>query len=113
MRKLLRPVSGRQSNNNKKTAVITAIPILFLGTMFAGPLMAADDVVGVAAASTGNNAVQVDQDSQSDPSRVTQLSQAASNADQSTEEILEEVVVTGTQIKGAAISEALSVSVIT
>ncbi|MGA9574828.1 MAG: TonB-dependent receptor [Lysobacterales bacterium] len=41
--------------------------------------------------------------------RVTQLSQAAAETD---EQVLEEVVVTGTQIKGAAISEALSVSVI-
>jgi len=41
--------------------------------------------------------------------RVTRLSQTDEQTD---EQILEEVVVTGTQIKGAAISEALSVSVI-
>ena len=43
-----------------------------------------------------------------DLSRTTQLAQAASDTD---EALLEEVVVTGTQIKGAAISEALAVSV--
>ncbi len=42
-------------------------------------------------------------------SRTTQLSQADPKTD---EQVLEEVVVTGSQIKGAAISEALSVSVI-
>ena len=41
--------------------------------------------------------------------RTTSLTQADATTD---EEVLEEVVVTGTQIKGAAISEALSVSVI-
>jgi iron complex outermembrane receptor protein len=41
--------------------------------------------------------------------RVTRLSQTDAETD---EQVLEEVVVTGTQIKGAAISEALSVSVI-
>jgi len=41
--------------------------------------------------------------------RTTRLAQTAT---ETTEEVLEEVVVTGTQIKGAAISEALSVSVI-
>ena len=43
-------------------------------------------------------------------SRTTRLTQAAAETD---EEVLEEVIVTGTQIKGAAISEALSVSVLT
>jgi len=43
------------------------------------------------------------------PSRATRLSQADPKTD---EQVLEEVVVTGSQIKGAAISEALSVSVI-
>ncbi|HEY5776089.1 MAG TPA: TonB-dependent receptor, partial [Xanthomonadales bacterium] len=46
---------------------------------------------------------------QSDLSRTTRLAQSTAETD---EAILEEVVVTGTQIKGAAISEALSVSVI-
>jgi len=45
------------------------------------------------------------------PSRVTRLSQAAAGTE-TDEQVLEEVVVTGSQIKGAAISEALSVSVI-
>ncbi|MGA9574145.1 MAG: TonB-dependent receptor, partial [Lysobacterales bacterium] len=43
-------------------------------------------------------------------SRTTRLAQA--EADKTDEQVLEEVVVTGTQIKGAKISEALSVSVI-
>ncbi len=46
-----------------------------------------------------------------DLSRATRLSQADAGTE-TDEQILEEVVVTGTQIKGAAISEALSVSVI-
>ena len=46
-----------------------------------------------------------------DLSRTTRLSQAGAGTE-SDEQVLEEVVVTGTQIKGAAISEALSVSVI-
>ncbi|HEY5775971.1 MAG TPA: TonB-dependent receptor, partial [Xanthomonadales bacterium] len=45
----------------------------------------------------------------SELSRTTRLTQATAETD---EQVLEEVVVTGTQIKGAAISEALSVSVI-
>jgi iron complex outermembrane receptor protein len=109
MRKLPRPDVGRQLNNNKKISVITAIPILFLSTMFSGPLLAADDVVGPAVATAGNGSVQVDQNSNAAQARVTQLSQAGADAE---EELLEEVIVTGTQIKGAAISEALSVSVI-
>jgi len=45
-------------------------------------------------------------------SRVTRLSQTDANTDQGDEEgVLEEVIVVGTQIKGAAISEALAVSV--
>lgn len=51
-------------------------------------------------------------DSAANPARVTRLSQAGTNTDQDDEVLLEEVFVTGTQIKGAAISEALSVSVI-
>ncbi len=46
-----------------------------------------------------------------DLSRATRLSQAEATTE-TDEQVLEEVVVTGTQIKGAAISEALSVSVI-
>jgi len=47
-------------------------------------------------------------------SRVTRLSQTDASADQGDEEgVLEEVIVVGSQIKGAKISDALSVSVIT
>ncbi len=62
----------------------------------AGPLQAADDA------------------SDTDSTRVTQLSQADATTDQPAVEegVLEEVVVVGTQIKGAAISEALAVSVL-
>ena len=45
---------------------------------------------------------------ESKDSRVTRLAQAAADNE---EELLEEVIVTGTQIKGAAICEALAVSV--
>ena len=81
--------------SNKTTAGITAL-LFFLAVIIASPLQAADDAPGTDPAS----------------SRVTQLSQA--DADQSAEDegVLEEVLVVGSQIKGAAISEALSVSVI-
>ncbi len=105
MRKLPRPATGRQIHKYKKSSLATIIPILLFGTMLTAPLLAQDDM-------NAGGAMPVD--ANSDQSRVTQLSQASTDADQnSEEELLEEVVVTGTQIKGAAISEALSVSVIT
>jgi len=59
-------------------------------------------------------ATRVDPAPDTKPSRVTRLSQADAAADQGDEEeaVLEEVIVVGSQIKGAKISEALSVSVI-
>jgi len=57
-------------------------------------------------------ATRVDPAPDTKPSRVTRLSQADATTDQGDEEdVLEEVIVVGTQIKGAAISEALAVSV--
>jgi outer membrane receptor protein involved in Fe transport len=66
--------------------------LLTLAAFIVSPLQAADD---------------------SDATRVTKLSQATDDADQGAEDesTLEEVIVVGTQIKGAAISEALAVSV--
>jgi len=92
MRKLSHSASGRKSN--KITTITTAL--LFLLMFIAGPLQAADDATD------------------SDTTRVTKLAQVDATTDQATEEdvILEEVVVVGTQIKGAAISEALAVSVL-
>jgi outer membrane receptor protein involved in Fe transport len=76
--------------------------MLFLLALSAGPIQAADESTEADTAATPAISASAD-------SRVTQLSQAAAETD---EMVLEEVVVTGTQIKGAAISEALSVSVI-
>lgn len=57
--------------------------------------------------------VSEDADDSTVPARVTDLSQASGVTDQEEEEdTLEEIIVVGSQIKGAAISEALSVSVI-
>ena len=96
MRKLARSALDRQLNikNLLTTGVTTSL--FFLTTLIASPLQAADDAVDTTSP------------------RVTKLSQAATDTDQANEEeiVLEEVVVTGTQIKGAAISEALAVSVI-
>ncbi|MCW8926454.1 MAG: TonB-dependent receptor plug domain-containing protein, partial [Xanthomonadales bacterium] len=92
MRELFHTASSRQSN--RITTTITTL--LLLLTFIAGPLQAADDATDT------------------DATRVTQLAQADATTDQAAEEdvLLEEVVVVGTQIKGAAISEALAVSVL-
>ncbi len=76
--------------------------------------MSAEQALEVMLAETGLKVTLVDSKLlssvlHSDDSRTTRLAQAAADTE---EELLEEVVVTGTQIKGAAISEALSVSVI-
>jgi len=97
MRKLPRSVSGRQSNaKNIFTASITIL-LFFFTTIIASPLQAADDAL----------------DTDTTPTRVTQLSQADTEQAADNEGVLEEIVVVGTQIKGAAISEALAVSVFT
>ena len=73
--------------------------------------MSADEALQLMLADSGLKATQVnDSTFVIHSSRVTRLSQTAADAD---EDVLEEVVVTGTQIKGAAISEALAVSVFT
>lgn len=93
MRNLPRFAFFRQLKlKNKITTSVTAM-LFFLASFIGSPLQAADDA---------------------DTSRVTQLSQAADDADQAADEdvLLEEVIVVGSQIKGAAISEALAVSVI-
>ena len=85
MRKLL-------NLNNKITTSITTL-LFFLAATIAGPLQAADDAP----------------DTDATQARVTQLSQAdTEQAAADDESVLEEVVVVGTQIKGAAISEALA-----
>ena len=104
MRKLPRPVIGRQLKSNNKLSINIALLLVPLLALLASPLQAAD--------ATDSVSVQAADKADSTTARVTQLSQAAADTEQSTEEeLLEEVVVTGTQIKGAAISEALSVSV--
>ncbi|MBT8069199.1 MAG: TonB-dependent receptor [Gammaproteobacteria bacterium] len=104
MRKLPRPVTGRQLKINYKLSTNLSLLLFPLLALLASPLQAVD--------ATDPESVQAADKADSTPARVTQLSQAAADAEQSTEEdLLEEVVVTGTQIKGAAISEALAVSV--
>ncbi len=76
--------------------------------------MSAEQALEIMLAGSGLQATLIDSKTfvispMSDLSRTTRLSQAQPETD---EQVLEEVVVTGTQIKGAAISEALSVSVI-
>ncbi len=77
--------------------------------------MSAEQALQVMLAESGLKATLVDSKTfvispEGDVSRTTRLAQAATETE---EDLLEEVIVTGTQIKGAAISEALSVSVIT
>ena len=72
--------------------------------------MSAEQALEIMLAESGLQATPVDDDTfVISLSRTTRLTQAEAETD---EEVLEEVIVTGTQIKGAAISEALSVSVI-
>ncbi len=78
--------------------------------------MSAEQALEIMLAGSGLNASLTDSQTfvispAGDASRTTRLSQAGAGTE-TDETILEEVVVTGTQIKGAAISEALSVSVI-
>jgi len=78
--------------------------------------MSAEQALEIMLAGTGLEATVVDGKTfaigpADDLSRTTRLAQAAAGTE-TDEQVLEEVVVTGTQIKGAAISEALSVSVI-
>ena len=106
MRKRSRPANGSLSTNNNKLPVLNALPILIFSALFASPLAAVDTVTADAVQDA--SAQQTATEEKADD-RVTRLSQTT---EQDTgEEVLEEVVVTGTQIKGAAISEALAVSV--
>jgi outer membrane receptor protein involved in Fe transport len=78
--------------------------------------MSAEQALEVMLAGSGLQATAIDSKTfvigpRNDLSRTTRLSQADAGTE-TDEQVLEEVVVTGTQIKGAAISEALSVSVI-
>jgi len=95
MRKLAQFVLSRHTNLNIKITTGITTLLFFLGVIVASPLQAADDAVDTDTTST----------------RVTQLSQAETDQAAEDEGVLEEVIVTGTQIKGAAISEALAVSV--
>ena len=75
--------------------------------------MSAEQALEVMLAESGLKATLVDSKTfvispEGDVSRTTRLTQTATDDE---EDLLEEVVVTGTQIKGAAISEALAVSV--
>jgi len=75
--------------------------------------MSAEQALEVMLAESGLKATLVDSETfvislDSDDSRTTRLAQAAADTE---ENLLEEIVVTGTQIKGAAISEALAISV--
>ncbi len=80
-------------STDKNTEMLRILLAGILGILIAFPVAAAD---------------------QEDPAstRVTQLAQAAADQSAEEEEAIEEVVVVGTQIKGAAISEALAVSVV-
>jgi len=163
MRELPRPITGRLLKNKNKISHTVALLLLFLVTLLANPVQAADELVDIdlapmpaksafeafraqtgfnvewsanevaglsskavngsmsaeqaleiMLAETGLQATMIDHKTfviakAGDVSRTTRLAQAASDTD---EAMLEEVIVTGTQIKGAAISEALSVSVI-
>ena len=163
MRELPRPITGRLLKNKNKISHTVALLLLFLVTLLANPVQAADELVDIdlapmpaksafeafraqtgfnvewsanevaglsskavngsmsaeqaleiMLAESGLQATMIDHKTfviakAGDLSRTTRLAQAASDAD---EAMLEEVIVTGTQIKGAAISEALSVSVI-
>ncbi|MGB5488727.1 MAG: TonB-dependent receptor [Lysobacterales bacterium] len=92
----------------------SGVEIASLSTKEVNGSMSAEQALEIMLAGSGLQATLANNNtyvihSASDAFLVTRLSQAAAETD---EEILEEVVVTGTQIKGAAISEALSVSVI-
>ena len=72
--------------------------------------MSAEQALEIMLAESGLQATPVDDGTfVISPSRTTRLTQAAAETD---EEVLEEVIVTGSQIKGAAINDALSISVI-
>ncbi len=92
MRKLPRPITGRLLKNNRKLSINITVLLFFLTALFTAPIQAVDEPV----------------DTDTDTSRATRLEQASADAE---EDVLEEVIVTGTQIKGAAISEALAVTV--
>ena len=109
MRKLPQPITGRRLKNNKKTLVHKVLFLSFLTGLLASPLQAADVTADADPVASDPGLLQPDTDTDTSSARVTRLSQATSDAQ---EDILEEVVVTGTQIRGAPISEALSVSVI-
>ena len=97
-----RPTIGRLLIQFTKKSVHLIFPLFFL-TAFPG------NGAQAAEAPADKQGSAIPEQSGSGNARVTGLSQAATETD---ETILEEVVVTGTQIKGAAISEALSVSVV-
>ncbi|MGD9021950.1 MAG: Plug domain-containing protein, partial [Lysobacterales bacterium] len=89
MKKLFPAALDGQSASYAAMATTLLVLLMFIGS----PLHAGDE-----ATDAGTD-------------RVTTLAQADQVADQATgEEVLEEVVVVGTQIKGAAISEALAVT---
>ena len=108
MRKLPKPVVGKHLPINTKVSTTFAVPLFLLTTIIASPLQAADEVVSTDVIAPVQGSAQVEGDASAAASRVTQLAQAAADSD----EVIEEVIVVGSQIKGAAISEALSVSVI-
>jgi outer membrane receptor protein involved in Fe transport len=109
MRRQSRPVTGKQLKFNNKLPI--TLTLLILLSLLASPLQAADSAKATAVDSDAD-AVQIDGDADSTVSRVTQLSQAGTDqAAADEDDLLEEVVVTGTQIKGATISDALPVSI--
>jgi len=105
MRKQYRPGTGWLFDIGIKKSINIAILTLILLVLTIGPVQGEGDTIETGIVTTSAQSVVETLDEM----RVTQLSQAAAETD---ELVLEEVVVTGTQIKGAAISEALSVSVI-
>ena len=114
MRKQPQPDIGKQLITNKKNTISVTALVFMLIIIFASPLQAADEAGNTDTVASDPGAVQVDGDLNAAPPRVTKLSQTEANADQNDEDeaALEEVIVVGSQIRGAAISEALSVSVI-
>ena len=162
MRELPQPITGRLLKKNNKVSINILFLVLFLFTVLASPLQAANDLVDIKVAAmpaksafatfrsqtgltvewsnvdvseltskavdgsmsaeqaleimlaeSGLKANRVDSRTfvispEGEVSRTTRLAQSAAETE---EEMLEEVIVTGTQIKGAAISEALAVSV--
>jgi outer membrane receptor protein involved in Fe transport len=106
-----RPTTGKQLKFNYNLSI--NITLFLLLALLISPLQAAGTAAKSDAMVSAPDTAQIGTDTDSASSRVTQLSQATTDqaASDTEDELLEEVVVTGTQIKGAAISEALPVSV--